>query len=220
MENIFLFTASGPIPRKHMRDTIENPIPPEKVERHFSGEQLTKLKKIGQQQGYYAWGALPGPKNSNTWDAMTEGDHILCYQSGDYTYYSKVALKFRNQSFAQENWGSEDGNTWELAYFLDKPTKLLPPADFSKLKNYLFANNMGFSKLSVDKINKILSEYKTIDNFIDKVLKTPKPPLKFWWVCQGSSYQKAVASECLWAPYKDRSGGTRYHLENIRMVKK
>ena len=80
MKNLFVFTASNPEAKQHIKDTVENPIPKEKVERHFSGAELSQIKKIGNEFGYHAWGALPGPVNTKTWKAMEIGDHILIYQ--------------------------------------------------------------------------------------------------------------------------------------------
>lgn len=58
--NIFIITASSPGAREHIYATIDNPIPKEKVEIHFSGSELEEVKKIGNIYGYYAWGAKEG----------------------------------------------------------------------------------------------------------------------------------------------------------------
>ena len=121
MKNVFVFTASGTNAKQHIKDTIENPIPHMKVEKHFMGKDLAKVIEINKKHKYYAWGALPGEGNINTWSKMQIGDHVLVYQNKKYTYYSRVLFKARNADFALDNWGkSREDETWEYMYLLEK----------------------------------------------------------------------------------------------------
>ena len=54
--------------------------------------------------------------------------------------------------------------TWEYMYFLDKPQKI--EIDLPSLDNYLNARYGGFWKISDEKLDKIRSDYNSINNFI------------------------------------------------------
>ena len=147
MSNIFIITASNPSAKKHVQDTIENPIPPEKVEKHFGSSEIDQVREIGKS-GYYAWGATPGIWNIPHWASMKVGDHVLIYQDKMYTYVTKVAFKARNRDFALANWGQGlDGNTWEYMYLLEKPIKLHTPIPASSLRDYLPSMYRGFTAI-------------------------------------------------------------------------
>jgi hypothetical protein len=95
MPNLFVFTAGNP-------------------------EAQANLEKSGQ--GFYAWGATPGPQNEANWNQMATGDWVLCVYGNAYRYVAQILAKFRNARFAKKIWGSDtEGDTWEYMYFLTKP---------------------------------------------------------------------------------------------------
>ena len=181
MKNLFVITASSPEARQHVVRTIEKPIRVDKVERHFAGSELSEVKNLGLKHGYYAWGAMPGPRNVPTWDKMQIGDHILVYQNGSYTYYTRVIFKAHNREFALDNWGpDEDGKTWEYMYLLERPLTLTTPVEASVLAEYLHASYRGFTQISPERISRIMSDYGSLDAYLaqffrDSRIKEPEP---------------------------------------------
>ena len=147
-ENLYVITASGPVPKEHVEHTIKNSIPPEKVEPYFFDDELKQVQKIGREHGYYAWGAVPGIRNIPNWESMKKGDQVLIYQNKMYTFVAKVALKDQNRDFALTNWNQDaEGNTWEYMYLLEKPTKLDTPIPAVSLKDYLPSSYRGFTRI-------------------------------------------------------------------------
>lgn len=225
MNNVFVFTASGTDAKRHISDTIENPIPHMKVEKHFTGKELAKVKEINKKHKYYAWGALPGEGNINTWKKIQIGDHVLVYQNKTYTYYSKVLFKARNADFALDNWGkSREDETWEYMYLLEKPFKLDPPILASDLANYLPASYRGFIRLSDDRVEKIASNFGSLEGFFEKTMLRikykPTGLLTFWWVNQGQSYTKEKGQKYIWAPKEGKDGTKPRHWKNVELVRK
>jgi len=169
---LYVFTASNQAAKDHIRDTIDNPISPEKVEKFFSGPELIQLQDIGKNQGYYAWGATPGPKNKTTWESMSSGDYVLVYQDGTYTYYSKVVYKVHHREMAVGFWGTDpEGNTWEYIYFLEKPYKLLKPVEADRLSASLQSKFMGFTCITEGKVKNIIDKFGSIDAFFGSLEK-------------------------------------------------
>ena len=75
MPQIFVFTAGNPEARQHLLDSIQNPIEYETVFDGFAEPHHDELERIHEEgNGFYAWGALPGPGNRRTWEAMERDD--------------------------------------------------------------------------------------------------------------------------------------------------
>jgi hypothetical protein len=180
MKNVFIITATNPEAQLHIKDTIERAIPRERVEKFFSGRELEKVKQIGLTHGYYAWGAVPGPRNVPTWEKMQIGDYVLVYQTKTYTYLTKVLFKEQNELFAVENWGRDpDGKTWEYMYFLDKPVKLSPPVPAEKLSQYFYDQYRGFTQIPADRISRIEREHGSLESYFQKVFSgVPQKPIE------------------------------------------
>lgn len=204
MNDIFIITASNDAAKEHVRATIENRIDKEKVETHFEGEQLKKIRNIALEDRYYAWGAKPG-RGETYWRLLQDGDHVLIYQDLHFTYVSKVLFKAHNREFALDNWkrDPEDGKTWEYMYLLKKPLQLMEPVPLSDLSEFFPKSVFGFTRIGDDKISKIKKEFGSARNFIEKKLTistAENEAPNWWWVCQGSSYTKELGQKFLFAP--------------------
>jgi len=224
MSNLFIFTACNADAKRHIVDTIDNPIPAEKVEKHFTGDELLQVRKIGVEHGYYAWGATPGERNIPNWEKISQGDHFLIYQDGAYTYYAKVLFKAHNKAFALDNWG-KDGNdeTWEYMYFLQKPTKLLPSVKTSVLSKYLPESYQGFGPIKYTRILDIIKDHGSLEGYLSEVLpitlETARKVPNFWWVNQGHTYDICKKDGFIWAPNKDKGGNTPRHWQTLHDVR-
>jgi len=168
-EQIFIFTAGNVEAKKHLEETIKKRINFEMIKEFFDQNEQETLERINKEHGLYAWGAIPGKNNEKLWKELKQGDYVFCVYKNTYHYFAKVLQKFRNKECAKALWGIDNnGQTWELMYFLSKPEKIEIPVP--KLSNYLNIGYMGFTKISQDKINKIKKEYGNLSNFIDDVI--------------------------------------------------
>ena len=224
MKNLFVITASNQKARQHIHKTVDNSIPTQSVLKHFDGSELEEARAI-DKDGYYAWGAIPGPRNTRFWEELQVDDTILIYQSGSYTYRTRVVFKPRRQmsQFALENWGTdESGKTWEHVYFLEKPYRFAEPIGTGKLAKYLLSQYMGFTKIAGARIQRIVSDYGTIDDFLETefpVHEASGLSVSFWWVCQGHSYRTGSGEHHISAPKSLENGKPApYHWKNLERV--
>ena len=126
---------------------------------------------MDEENGFFAWGAIPGIRNNPTWKALKINDWVFCVYGGAYHFISRVKAKFDNYNCAKNIWGlDEDGqNTWQLMYFLTKPQK--PKKGFIETNNldkYLHKSYMGFTKISDDRLKDIENEFGSVDHFVEK----------------------------------------------------
>ncbi len=67
MPRVFVFTAGNPEARRHLADSIQNPIDDAIVYGNFDELHHEELKRIrGEGKGFYAWGAVWGVRNRPT----------------------------------------------------------------------------------------------------------------------------------------------------------
>jgi hypothetical protein len=57
----------------------------------MSGHGLKEI--VAFEGGFYAPGALPGPGNRRTWEAMDRGDRVLYVYDNTYRYAARVLAK-------------------------------------------------------------------------------------------------------------------------------
>ena len=130
-------------------------------------EELERVREEGN--GFYAWGAVPGLKNTPTWETMERGDYILCVYDSTYHYVARVLAKYDNERFARRVWGEdEDGQTWKYMYFLTKPIEVHQP--LYEFEGYLHSRYQGFTRVSNDRLSEIEEDFGTIEGFIKEIL--------------------------------------------------
>ena len=125
------------------------------------------LKKWNNDgDGVFAWGAVPGPDNRKTWEAMEVGDYVAFYQSKHYTFLSKVIGKKADANFASALWGTDGGGrTWELMFFLSPPERISKSLD--DIGDYLQSSPyMGFTKIPASRTSRILESYDDVGAFV------------------------------------------------------
>src|ERR1019366_5061237 len=169
-EQLFVITASNLDAQRHIEKSIANSIDPTLCTQHFDGAPLEDVKKKSADGKFYAWGALPGERNQPNWEAMQAGDYVLVYQVKHYTYWTRVISKHRNATFAEALWGRDpEGRTWEFMYFLQPPVPLQCPAQ--KTADVLPATYQGFSRITADRVQSVVSQYGSIEKFIEARLQ-------------------------------------------------
>lgn len=181
--NIFVFTAGNDEAQQHLKDTIERSVPENVLDEHLTSEEFTELKRRAGGNGYYCWGAVPGEKNIPNWNHIQPGDYILSYWKKNYHHLSSVIYKVRNKELAAKLWGTNpDGETWELMYFLTKPTHLDPPLSSVQTAEYLQNTYQGFARIKPEKTERIMKKFDSLENFVamhsNKIESDSGPVLK------------------------------------------
>jgi MoxR-like ATPase len=198
---LFVFTASQPGAQANLQKSIANPVDPEFCKKHLSVEFLQRVRAGSKDGNYYVWGATTGSGNKRTWEALQSGDYVLVYQSGKYTYLSRVIAKIQNRDFAIALWGMMDGTeTWELIYFLEPPTQLDIPTD--ELTDFLPLRYLGFTRMANDRTDRIAARYGSIGDFIQARL-LERGALAVYLLLRSNEESK----------YKDEEG-RRYHCNS------
>ena len=155
-------------------DSIENSIDEETVFGSFASAHREELERFREEgNGFYAWGAVPGVRNIPNWEVMQRSDYVLCVYANTYHYVAQVLAKYENERFARRVWGEDaDGKTWKYMYFLTEPLEV--HRHVSELADYLNAEYRGFTRISDTKVDEILNDFGSIDNFIHEMLGGPE----------------------------------------------
>jgi len=140
----------------------------------FASTQQKELERIREEaNGFYAWSAVPGPQNLRHWKIMKPGDYVLCVSGSIYHYAARVIAKYNRRQFAKRLWGTKDGGeTWKYMYFLTEPDEV--DGHVLDTASYLRRGYFGFTKISDENVNQILSDFGSVDNFIHKRLNGPE----------------------------------------------
>jgi 5-methylcytosine-specific restriction protein B len=166
-EHLYIITASNEDAKEHVRKSIANPIDPAICAAHFPNDVLDEVRRKSTDGNFYAWGARPGKRNEPNWNALQEGDFVFLYQDGIYTYWTRVISKHRNAGFAEAIWRRHpEGDTWEFMYFLQPSVPVRCPAD--SVSDLLPARYQGFTPISNERVQNIVSKYGSIDKFIEQ----------------------------------------------------
>lgn len=170
MKQIFVLNASSPEERQNLERSIENPLSPEELLKFFPENERDEVKTIAEQQrGFYAWGAIPEPKNNGRWKRMNPGDWVLVAVNNQYRYICQMLKKCDNKDFAAAVWGSDPkGGARRLIFFLTRPIAIHVAVD--DLKDYLQDRYGGFTRLADHHLCNIEHDFGTVDAFIQRKL--------------------------------------------------
>ena len=99
MSKIFLQPAASRIAREHYLNTIEQPVPIQRVGEFVSIEALNELEKLYPNGKLHVWGMVPGKTESNfkKWERINIGD--ICLFSGGGKYFSSGTVKYKILNF-------------------------------------------------------------------------------------------------------------------------
>ena len=176
---IFIFTAGNAAARSHLDNSILNSIAPDLIYDNFPENDREALGTIEQEHGFFAWGAVPGPQNSNRWRRLEKGDWVLCVYDSRYQFAARVLAKFDNANCARAVWGTDpNGETWQLMYFLTEPEKT--DVSLSAVVDYLGERYMGFTRISDTKLSEIRNAFGSVDDFVKQAIiegKSVDPPI-------------------------------------------
>lgn len=181
MRGLYIFTAGDAEARKHLDDSIRSPQPSTLLDEYLSTDSAAELRSLLVDPNYfYAWGAVPGPRNIPIWEQMQDGDIVLTVFGNRYRYISSVIAKIHNADLARAIWGVSDkgpeGKTWEYMYVLSEPRPIDVHVTSSPVKNHLHNGYRGFSRIGGDRLSSIRAAYSSLEGFVEEVFSAAIPP--------------------------------------------
>ncbi|WP_225610227.1 HNH endonuclease [Pseudomonas sp. PDM19] len=181
MRQIFIFTARDKDARAHLRDSILNPAPFDWMSTALTPDQAAYFQSLSPSaDGFYAWGAVPGPVNERNWGAMQVGDVVLTVFDNTYHFLSSVTGKLNSKSLATRIWGTDDkGNTWEYMYFLSKPQPIHASVVDGLAPIYLNKGYRGFTRISDEKTRAIVQTFGSLEAFVEQAFQGQIPETHF-----------------------------------------
>lgn len=168
MSKLILQPCGNSGAREHYYDTIQNPVPLERIRPFLNQEEFDILSQIYPQRECYIWGVTPGGSNITKWNKVTRGDVTLFSKDGGIFASGVTTFKIRNSALASDLWGYDNkGQTWEYIYFLSEIRNLnIPYIQFNRnvLKkdgtpyedNYII---QGFSVLDENQCQKFFKNF-------------------------------------------------------------
>jgi hypothetical protein len=118
-EEIFVFTASGRLPRQHRERTIDQVVGLDEVE-PVAARIGAALRAKGLEE-VRCWGSVPTSGNRSSWQRMQPGHWGLLYGGEDrFPWLLRVGHKAQSKTLARQLWDEDsEGQTWELMFFFD-----------------------------------------------------------------------------------------------------
>jgi len=200
VKSLFIICAGGSA-AEHYRDTLENGANLDTVIEYLPND-VNQLEEMYPNRKAKVWGANIGPSNESKWDRLNEDTIFLVYHNGKYVAKGRFGFKVKNEKLATRLWRTRNGDTWELVYFIKDYQEI----DLSKNKlNKALGYKPNFSPqgstfVFQSKVEKLLSEYGTIDEAIDSLVG--KPPTQdqitsyfIFKTKEGSVWEKDVEGE-------------------------
>lgn len=177
MRRIFVFTAGDKAARSHLSDSITKPVSLQWLLETTPTDMADYMAEvIAVDDGFYAWGAVPGPVNEKTWERMQVGDQVLCVYDNRYRFACSVTAKFRNAELAKRIWKTDpEGRTWEYMYSLSRPVPIDVSVVDGAAPQFLNKGYRGFTRISDDKVRAIVGEFGSLDGFMESVFGVSIP---------------------------------------------
>lgn len=177
MRQIFIFTAGDKNARAHLQKSILKAVPFDWMQDALGHDQTDYYRSLlPGEEGFYSWGAVPGPVNRRTWNAMRVGDLVLTVYGNQYHFLSSVVGKFDSPTLASRIWDMDEaGKTWQYMYLLSKPQRIAVSVTSEPAINYLNKGYRGFTRISDEKIEVIRDAYGSLDKFVQQVFNAGVP---------------------------------------------
>ncbi|WP_457653116.1 hypothetical protein [Rhodocaloribacter sp.] len=166
--NLFLVPAS----EENIRETILKKVHLNEVQARLTPDQREYLSRIlGDGDDFYCWAMTEGKRSE--FEAMKKGDIVLMTvkNTGQFNFKGTVIGKIENEELGKLLWNFVPNDSWRLIYFIDKIEQI--SCDKETLVRAIgYKENFavpGVIKVKPDFKNAILSEYGSIDSFIEAV---------------------------------------------------
>ncbi len=105
MSNLIIQPASDKNARQHFVDTVLNPVPLSRIQKHLDAETMQKLEKLYKGNEIPVWGFTPAGSNIGKWNRIEKGDVALFLRQKFAFASSTVAFKLHNHNLAVVNSG-------------------------------------------------------------------------------------------------------------------
>ena len=140
MPKVLVQPAGGQAARRHFADTIERPVPLDRLRRFLTADDIRSLERGHPEQQVPTWGITPGKGDVNvsTWQQIEPGDVALFVGGGQVFASGLITFKTTNAELAADLWDTdEEGQTWQYLYFLDRIQRhVVPYAEFNQAAGY------------------------------------------------------------------------------------
>lgn len=162
MSLVILQPAANVDAQKHYVDTVETPVPFDRLAKSLSNDEMKLLESIYDSEHALVWGVVPGVNGANVkkWNRVTRGDIVLFCRNRQVVSSATVSIKIHSRKLAQDLWGEDPhGATWEYVYFLDELcSQSIPYEALNAAAGYEPNNNVqGFNVLDESKSRSILA---------------------------------------------------------------
>jgi MoxR-like ATPase len=203
--------------REHYRDTIEKPVPLDRIAPRVGASVHQQLTELFPSRAIATWGVTPGANqvNERKWERIADGDVALFLKESHAYAAGTVALKARAPELARELWGSnERGETWEFVYFLKDVHEIdLPYGELNGLLGYEDANQFqGFNVVTPERSAALLAR-------LGVAAPSATSAVRYWWVNQGTSFRQESAGGFVWAPKRSKSGAALAPYANVARLR-
>jgi hypothetical protein len=125
--------------QRHYVDTIENPVPREKILPFLSSSQRADFEAACGNH-VAVWGVTPGKlgQNRKKWLKLEPGDIALLYRAKRIFSLGHIVLTLHNEELAATLWSrTSEGITWEYVYFLDDLREIeIPVSRYNEVLGY------------------------------------------------------------------------------------
>lgn len=220
MANIFIFAAGSPEAKINFRKTIEEGYQLSEVLPFVQNDlHREKLRRSYSDGKCYMWGSQEKQgSNRSTWNHMADGDLVLGYRNQSIISSSYVVAKIDSPELASKVWGEYEDGPYRLMYFLSKPRFCNIPV--SSMPEYFGQRYYGFTRVSEEKVKRIIDDFGSFDNFIDQKLTGKETSIvkpRFWvekTLVKGRSDRESglhALGKALWSPQKSTNDRDYYH---------
>ncbi|MGC9553778.1 MAG: HNH endonuclease [Thermoplasmatota archaeon] len=172
MAKIFLISASNDLAESHLRDTLDFGRRYNDIQYLLGKTDKEVLKKVVEP--IRIWGTERGKKDVNvpTWEKIEVGDFCLFNIHERYTRVGRVYHKLVNKDLAKKLWGTKNGETWELIYFIEDWKKI--DVDKKEIYRYLGYKPNFILRGAICPVeeyqNNLISRFGSIESFIETLV--------------------------------------------------
>ncbi len=121
MTRVVIQPAGGPASRQHFEDTVQKPVPQDRLRPFLSPEEITALESAYGRNPMPIWGLTPSGRRAgkDAWSQMHPGGYRVVHRGNRVYSGGIVTYRVHNAALARELWREDrKGRTWEYVYFL------------------------------------------------------------------------------------------------------
>jgi hypothetical protein len=168
IEQIVLQPTSNKDSRRHYADTVDAPVPLERVREVLGASVTEELRASGAGGSVAIWGVTPGVGgvNERKWQRLRRGACALFCRDGHVVASGRIIHKLRSEALAVALWGRDArDDTWEYIYFLtDVSTRWISYAELNSAAGYAPGNQIqGFNVLDEERSARVAASLGLAD---------------------------------------------------------